>query len=112
MKEGLDKPSIVNTWCGPAGTKKISSDLLVPGDVLDIPTNANATSLSEDSTGNGSASKSSAGAGKDASGKVVGWKVPADVVLVSGACIVNESSLSGTLSATVQLTDYSKVYSV
>ena len=100
MKQGLDPPRDVTIWCGPVGSKLIYSDLLVPGDVLEIPSSASATSssLSAASAGKNSAGKGSEG--KGSSGKAVGWKVPADAVLVSGACIVNESSLSGMLSAT------------
>ena len=107
MKQGLDQPRDVTIWCGPAGSKLIHSDLLVPGDVLEIPSNATSSSLSAASAGKSSSGKGSEG--KGSSGKAVGWKVPADAVLVSGACIVNESSLSGMLSATGQSTDYSRV---
>lgn len=85
MKQSLDPPGSVTIWCGPSGEKVIDSDYLVPGDVLEIPPTVS------------SSTSSSSGSGKDKPGKAVGWKVPADAVLLSGACIVNESSLSGTL---------------
>lgn len=88
MKHALDPPSRVEIWCGPQGDRSMDSDRLVPGDVLEIPPSVSSPSSSGSGQPGGSKNKETATAG---------WKVPADAVLVSGACIVNESSLSGAL---------------
>ena len=69
--------------------EEIDSDLLVPGDVLELESAAftSTTTPSDGASGSGQSDENAAGGS--------GWKIPCDAVLVSGTCIVNESILTG-----------------
>lgn len=74
--------------------EELDSDLLVPGDVLELESTSCAASsvtqihMERDKEKYDEESES-------AGGRSSGWKIPCDAVLISGSCIVNESILTG-----------------
>ena len=92
LKRKLEPVTRVRILVG-GRVKEIDSDLLVPGDVLEIQSAALASSTS--TTPSDEARGSGHGVENASGGSGSGWKIPCDAVLVSGTCIVNESILTG-----------------